>query len=172
MKLRLAAATVFALAFAGVCATWAQTEPPSAWKWRDASGRVTVSDLPPPQSVPDKDILVRPPLQLRAARPAASAAETGPKPTAGAAAQRTDPELEARRRRAADEQLSQQRTQEQKVAAQRTENCDRAKSHLAGLETGQRIVRSNAQGEREVLDDKGRADEMQRARAVIASDCK
>jgi hypothetical protein len=34
------------------------------------------------------------------------------------------------------------------------------------------MTRTNAQGEREVLDDKGRAEEMQRARAVIASDCK
>jgi hypothetical protein len=40
------------------------------------------------------------------------------------------------------------------------------------LESGQRIARVNAQGEREVLDDKGRAEEMQRARQVMASDCK
>ena len=37
---------------------------------------------------------------------------------------------------------------------------------------GIRIVRFNAKGEREYLDDKGRAEEAQRARNVIASDCK
>jgi hypothetical protein len=33
-------------------------------------------------------------------------------------------------------------------------------------------VRTNEKGEREVLDDQGRAEETARARAVIASDCK
>jgi Domain of unknown function (DUF4124) len=171
MKRRSAPAVVVALALAG--AAWAQTDPPTTWKWRDASGRVTVSDTPPPLSVPSKDILVRPPLQVRAARAAASAADTGPKPTASITTPRgVDPELDARRKKAADDQQAQQRAQEEKTAAARAENCSRAKGHLAALENGERLTRTNAQGEREVLDDKGRAEEMQRARAVMASDCK
>jgi hypothetical protein len=62
--------------------------------------------------------------------------------------------------------------QQEKEAAQRAENCARAKSHLNALSDGMRIARTNDKGEREVLDDKGRAEEMQRARQVIASDCK
>ena len=27
------------------------------WMWRDANGRVTASDIPPPREIPDKDIL-------------------------------------------------------------------------------------------------------------------
>jgi hypothetical protein len=34
------------------------------------------------------------------------------------------------------------------------------------------MARVNDKGEREVLDDKARADEMRRARDVIASDCR
>ena len=60
---------------------------------------------------------------------------------------------------------------EERLAAQRADNCRRARGHLAALESGQRIARTNERGEREVLDDKGRADEMRQARAVIASDC-
>jgi cytoskeletal protein RodZ len=172
---RLLASTLVALAGLGTALTWAQTSDATpAWKWRDASGRVTVSDTPPPQSVPDKDILVRPATQLRVRAPAAaSAPDSGPKPTAvtppGA---RVDPELEARRKKAADDQAAQQKAQEEKTAAARAENCGRAKTHLIALENGERLARTNARGEREVLDDKGRAEEMQRARAVIASDCK
>jgi Domain of unknown function (DUF4124) len=174
MKRRTVLALALVLAQFGAAAAWAQSSEPSAaaWKWRDATGRVTVSDTPPPNSVPDKDILVRPPLQIRA-RAAASAAEAGPKPTASLTTPRgLDPELEARRKKAADDQMAQQKAQEDKGAAVRAENCVRAKGHLAALADGQRIARTNAQGEREVLDDKGRAEEMQRARAVIASDCK
>ena len=153
----------------------AQTAPlPNAWKWRDASGQIHISDVPPPLSVPAKDILDRPPLQRKvaaaeaAAASAASAAsapviKTGPK---------TDPELDARRKRAIDEQSAQVRQQQEKDNVVRAENCGRAKSQLAALSDGQRMTRTNAQGEREVLDDKGRAEEMQRARAVIASDCR
>ncbi len=153
----------------------AQTAPlPNAWKWRDASGQIHISDVPPPLSVPAKDILDRPPLQRKvaaaeaAAASAASAASapvinTGPK---------TDPELDARRKRAIDEQSAQVRQQQEKDNVVRAENCGRAKGQLAALSDGQRMTRTNAQGEREVLDDKGRAEEMQRARAVIASDCR
>jgi flagellar biosynthesis/type III secretory pathway protein FliH len=143
------------------------------WKYRDTQGRLVVSDLPPPVGTPDKDILERPTQVVvrRAAPPpaAASAAASGPAPVL---AQRTDPELEARRKKAADEQTAQQRAQQEQDNAQRAENCARAKGHLAALSEGQRIARTNTQGEREVLDDKGRAEEMQRARQVIASDCK
>jgi hypothetical protein len=152
-------------------AATAQTAPmPPAWKWRDAAGQVHVSDLPPPLSVPAKDILDRPPLQRKvaAAEAAATSAAAAPLNTGP----KTDPELEARRKRAADEQAAQQRQQQDRDLVLRADNCSRAKGALAGLAEGQRMTRTNAKGEREVLDDKERADEMQRARAVIASDCR
>ena len=164
-------ATVLSASLAGGLAA-AQTAPlPSAWKWRDASGQIHVSDVPPPLTVPAKDILDRPPLQRRVAAAEAKAASAA-SAVAVNAGPRTDPELEARRKRAADEQIALQRQQQEKDAAVRLENCGRARSHLAALVDGQRLTRTTAQGEREVLDDKGRAEEMQRARAIISSDCR
>jgi hypothetical protein len=166
----LAAATLLA-----TLTTLAQTAPsPQAWKWRDASGQVNVSDLPPPLSVPAKDILERPPLQSRLAAAPASAASAGTAapPLHALSTPRTDPELDARRKRALEEQAVQQRQLQEQAAAVRGENCTRAQAALALLSDGQRVTRVNAQGEREVLDDKARADELQRIRAVIASDCR
>lgn len=145
------------------------------WKYRDAQGRTVVSDLPPPAGVQDKDILERPTMPVRRTAPppaAASAADAAAPAATPALAQRTDPELEARRKKLADEQQAQKKQLDEKDGAQRADNCARAKSHLAALGEGQRIARTNAQGEREILDDKGRAEEMQRARQVIATDCK
>jgi Domain of unknown function (DUF4124) len=141
------------------------------WKYRDAQGRIVVSDLPPPAGVQDKDILERPTTVVRRAAAPAQAA-TASAPANPALAQRNDPELDARRKKAADELEMKQKLQQEKDAAQRTENCGRAKSHLAALNDGQRIARTNDKGEREILDDKGRAEEMQRARQVMASDRK
>ena len=140
------------------------------WKWRDKSGQVNVSDRPPPLGVPEKDILAKPsPDTKRNAAPiptsAASAAPAGRTPPA-------DRELEARKRGTEQEQAAKAKAEEDKLAAQRGENCRRARSHLAALESGQRIARVNEKGEREVLDERALADEIRQAREVIGSDCR
>ncbi|MDP1692390.1 MAG: DUF4124 domain-containing protein [Burkholderiaceae bacterium] len=143
------------------------------WKWRDANGRITASDLPPPATVPEQNILARPADSRRAATGAAAAtAASAAMAKAPAGKDSTDPELEARRKRAADEKAAQQRQQQDREAAARAENCTRSKGNLAVLIDGKRIVRTNAQGEVESIDDKGRAEEIQRARAMIASECR
>ncbi len=168
--MRLPTATAaLCLALAGLPAA-AQTAPlPPLWKWVDASGQVQFSDLPPPLSVPDMNILERPPLVVRRR---ALASATGAVAPALPGLPRTDPELEARRRRLADSQSAEQRRQQERDDALRADNCNRAREHLAALADGLRMTRSNARGEREVLDDKGRAEEMHRSRGVIASDCR
>lgn len=141
------------------------------WVWRDKDGRVTASDLPPPREVGEKDILQRPEqVQRKVAAPApASAPAAAP---AAPAKPPVDPKLEAKRREASAAEQAKQRADEEKSAQQRADNCRRARGHLAALETGQRIARMNEKGEREILDDKGRAEEMRRANEVIASDCR
>jgi hypothetical protein len=139
------------------------------WKWRDASGRTQYSDLPPPASTPEANILQRPaPSALARPAPAASAPASAPP----LALKPGDPELEAKRKQAEDEEARKKKVEENRVAATQAENCARARGQLAALEQGQRIVRYNAKGEKEYLDDKSRADETQRVRGVIAADCK
>lgn len=142
------------------------------WKWRDKTGQINASDRPPPLDIPEKDILARPApvpefrrVVPAAAASAASAAEPQRQPAG-------DRELESRRRAAEQEQAGKTKAEEERLASQRAENCRRARSHLSAMESGQRIARVNDKGEREVLDDRGRADEMRQAREVIASDCR
>ena len=139
------------------------------WKWRDASGRVTASDLPPPRDVPERDILQRPNALSRARATAAAASAPASAPLVSPAA---DKELEARKRQAEQQQLAKAKAEDQRNAAIRADNCSRARSHLSTLESGQRLARVNDKGEREFIDDKTRADETRRAREVIASDCR
>lgn len=139
------------------------------WKWRDQTGQINVSDRPPPRDVPQKDILARPLPELRRAAEPASAASAPARPEVRAP---VDRELEARKRAADQEQAARLKAEADKAAVDRAENCRRARGHVAALESGQRIARLNESGEREVIDDKGRADELRRAREVIASDCR
>ena len=142
------------------------------YKWKDSRGQVHASDMPPPRDNPDKDVLQRPssgPSRMAAAPAtgatlAASAALPGKLPV--------DPELEARRKRTEDEAKVLKRADEDRLAAQRSENCQRARQQMATLDNGQRLVRYSDKGERVVLDDAARADEAQAARRAIAQDCR
>jgi hypothetical protein len=83
-----------------------------------------------------------------------------------------DREIETRKRVAEQEQAAKTKAEDAKAAVQRAENCQRARNQQAALESGQRMARVNDKGEREVLDDKGRAEEMRQLRDVIASECR
>ena len=146
--------------------------------WRDSKGQLHASDQPPPRGVADKDVIKRP----AASRTAATAGAQTPAPAtaaATAAAARppaasapVDPELAQRRARAEQEAKAKAQAEEQRIAAQRAENCGRARAHLATLDSGTRLVRVDAQGERLVVDDAQRARESAEARNVMASDCR
>ncbi len=165
---RLRAPTL-CLALALLATAWLPAH--AQWKWRDKNGQITARDLPPPREIADKDILQRPDLTAKRP-PAPSPSASAPAPAAPAVAAPVDRDLEARKQAAEQETKNRAKADEARIAAQRAENCNRARAHVTALESGQRIARVNAQGEREILDDKGRADEMQRARQVMASDCK
>ena len=150
------------------------------WRWRDKNGQVNASDRPPPKEVPDKDILSRPAADARraaatavqAAAPASGAEATAAPAAASAPPTALEREVQARKRSAEQEQAAKAKAEEERLSTQRAENCRAARGHLVALDSGQRITRTNEKGEREVLDDKGRADEQRRAREVVASDCR
>ncbi|HMM86143.1 DUF4124 domain-containing protein [Azohydromonas sp.] len=144
------------------------------WKWRDRAGQIHISDLPPPRDVPERDVLQRPAQPATArANPAAEAASAPAAASAVSEAKpRTDPELEARRKAAEQEQQAREQQAQRQLAAQRAENCQRARDSLRQLDSGMRLARVNDKGERVILDDRQRAAEAQRAREVIASDCR
>lgn len=179
-RLRRAAAAACALA---VTLLLAAPTVHAQWKWRDLSGVMHFSDRPPPASVPEKDILQRPSASRLATASAAIAPSAPPAAAASAVpATRTaeatraknpaEQQLEARRKADEQERAAKAKADEDRQAAARADNCSRARSALATLESGQRITRVNEKGEREFLDDRQRADEVRRSREVIAADCR
>lgn len=153
---------------AALAATLACGPAAAQWKWRDKTGIVQYSDLPPPTGTPEADILQRPaPAAERrtaTAAPAASAPLLVPRPAEAASAPKPS--------KAEEEAAAKKQAEAQREAQLRLDNCSRAKAQLRALQEGQRMSRINAQGQREFLDDKGRAQETQRTQEVIAADCK
>lgn len=151
----------------------------ATWKWKDANGVVHVSDRAPPSSVPEQSILSRPAgakgrvvTQNTRVAPVASAASAPAPAASGVKADSKDPELVARQKKQAEAEEATRKEKEKTDAAARADNCKRAKSYQTALKEGMRIAVPSATGEREILDDKGRADETRRAQEVIDRDCK
>lgn len=134
------------------------------YEWRDAQGMLNYSDRPP-AGVAAK--LVKPG-NIGAATASAPADESA-EPQTPSWMER-DRELRERRAQAAEARA--RADQERRLAAEREADCDRARGQLQALESGQRISRFNARGEREILDDETRAHELTRTRAWLDTNCK
>jgi hypothetical protein len=148
------------------------------YSWVDKDGRKVFSDRPPPADVPQKNLLSQP-------RPGSSTVRAAPAPAtapaeaaassalaAASAPGGVDKTLEDKKKRAEAEEAEKQKADEQRLAAARADNCKRAMNAKATLDSGVRVARLNAKGEREVLDDAQRNAEQQRVQKIIASDCK
>jgi hypothetical protein len=151
------------------------------WQWLDKDNKKVYSDQPPPIDVPEKNILKRPTgLQPRvsfstppAAAPDAAASSAAPALAAPGAPRPSgvDKELAEKARKAEEAEKAQKAAEAQKIAQAKTENCNRARQGKATYDSGIRVAHVNAQGEREIMDDKARAAEQQRLQAVINADC-
>jgi hypothetical protein len=82
-----------------------------------------------------------------------------------------DKELEAKKKEAVEALIARKKADEERVTKAKIENCARAKQAKSSLESGVRIARTNAAGEREFMDDAARVAEGKRIQGIIASDC-
>lgn len=126
------------------------------WRWVDENGRVTYSDQPPPTSIPASRVTqIGTGTSGRAAAPqaAGTANATEAQPAAQSWADRA---LEARRRQA-DKEAAERKAQDQAQATDSLSRfCDGARADLRTLESGMRIARVRADGEREFISDEER----------------
>ncbi|MGV8805668.1 MAG: DUF4124 domain-containing protein [Polaromonas sp.] len=160
------------------------------WQWIDKDGHKVFSDRAPPADVAEKNILKQPGAKLGAAHAAATPAASADAGTGVAAATTPalkasapekpsspkltgkDAQLEARKKQADEEAATKQKQEDEKLAKAKAENCARAQKGLITMQSGVRISVTNAQGEREFMDDKAKAVEVKRLQGITDSDCK
>lgn len=127
------------------------------YTWRDASGKVHYSDKPPAG------------LDARTVRgapaPAGPAAE-------GASRSLAEREMDFRKRRDEAAKAQAKAETDKREAEESRQNCEQAKRQLQALESGQRMSRINAAGERVPLDDAMRKQEIESTRKSVESWCK
>jgi hypothetical protein len=144
------------LALAAIAFSLSASAFGQAYKWRDADGRVRYGDVPPPG------------VNATALRPpppgAAPPASKGPS-TAG------EKEAEFRKRQLEAQKAREKQDLAAKDSAEKRENCARAQEYVRTIESGQRISRTDAKGERYYIDDAQRAQELANARQAAESWC-
>ncbi len=127
------------------------------YTWRDASGKIHYADQPPT----DRGAVVRKLGPARSesadAAPATQAADERRAEAARARSEEKEKAAESEKRRAED--------------AQRQLACERARTNLQGLESGQIRFRLRPDGEREALDGAVREAELAEARRAVEINC-
>ena len=148
-------AAIATLAVFAVLATGAQAQ---VYCWTTKDGKRQCGDTPPPG--------------VKATTMGTPAAPPAPaEPAKKGAAAKGDAEQEFRKRQAEAQKSRDKDEQAQKQAEAKQENCERARSALRILESGQRISRVDKDGERYYMDEQQTAQETERAREAVQKSC-
>ena len=127
------------------------------YTWKDASGKVHYSDLPPqdrtinshrlgPSNSESDNVIIVPKVA-------------------------TDKQPDADKKAAEAKEKAAQAQRDRADDAIRQQNCERAQQNLQGIESGQIRFRMGANGEREALDGSVRDAELAQARQAMDSNC-
>lgn len=127
------------------------------YKWKDAEGVTRYSDMPPSGNVPYESLQGR---KATAIKAVAKPAVVGEVATEKVAEAEETPEQIHERERADEIRLK-----------ARQQNCLAARANLKTFEQGGRVIRMNADGEREYYDDAGLAQGIEKARQDIQEYC-
>jgi len=115
------------------------------YSWKDEPGRTVISDKPPPGKVKAEKVT-----KGGGEAPPPAASEAAAKPG-------VDPELEKRRKLASEREAAAKKQQEASFNTEKKAGCDDLRRYLRLLESGERIVKGDPQGERYYVEDDERA---------------
>ena len=140
------------------------------FKWVDKSGKTQYGDNPPPgvKATPLKGPSTPPPAPVPAGKDAgkdaAKDAKKGPLTPA-------EQEQAFRKRQVDADKAREEAAKKEQEAAAKAANCNQARGSLRQLESGERVLRTDAKGERVFLEDSQRQQEIGRAQKSVSEWC-
>ena len=144
------------------------------YKWVDKNGKTQYGDAPPAGV---KAIPLKGPATPPAPPPAAKKDDKGGDASKDAKSAKKGPltpaeqEAEFRKRQIEAAKASDESAKKQQEVSSKKESCETARDTLRTLESGSRISRTNASGERFFIDDNQRAAETAKAQKSVADFC-
>jgi hypothetical protein len=131
------------------------------YSWLDSRGVKQYSDMPPPSDVPASRILKAP--------GGRSAQAAGAADSPAAAPSLAEREADFRKRRAQAQESEREAEERRRRYAEFARNCEQARNYARALDSGQRIGRLDAGGERQYLDDGQKAREVADVQRILAA---
>ena len=151
------------------------------YQWLDERNQMVFSDRAPPVSIPRERILRVPETRPAVLKPAVGAKDPGTGPggtTVAATAAAADPQasladrdMAFRNRQLEQAEANRKAAEERGRKAQLASACNDARDSVRLLQSGTRISRLNASGEREYLSDAERRSRLDSARRNLSSHC-
>jgi hypothetical protein len=141
------------------------------YRWVDGDGRVHYSSAPPPAGVKSRTLTAPASAPVAPATNGESAPDAAAKDASKGPLTPAEQEQAFRKRQLETQKAAEKAEAERKEASTGAANCERAREYLRTLESGQRVSRTNAQGEREYIDDAARVRETESARRAVTDWC-
>lgn len=136
------------------------------YRWVDAQGQVHYSDEPPPAGAKDVKLIRSKGVDPSEQQEADDSEEASTEPSYA----EQQAAFEERQARKAEEQAKAE--EEKRAAAERKKNCDAARSNYNTVTSGGRVMRINADGEREYLSDDELKQQAAEAKKSVDEWCK
>ncbi|MDB5763010.1 MAG: putative ATPase involved in repair [Herminiimonas sp.] len=166
------------IAIAALAALSLTTAACAQYVWLNEKGVKQYSDMPPPSSVPKNRILKDPGMSSHSMAPlpaenpaesdnravAESPKDKGPMTTA-------EKNAEFQKRKIEQAEKDKKAAEQEKLAADKAKNCEQARAYNRNLQSGERIARTDKNGERYYLTDEQRTQETRDTRRVL-DECK
>ena len=140
------------------------------YQWKDSNGQTVVSDIPPPPTVKGRRLIGGNQPSVVSEKPAEKPADDikpadAPKTTA-------EKDFEFKKRQQDAKEKADKLAKEQQAEADKRVNCERARNIVTALEANQPVSSYDEQGQRKVMDNAQREQELDRARRAMAESCK
>jgi hypothetical protein len=127
-------------------------------KWVDAEGKVHYSDTPPPE------------VETQSVRNISSKGHADA-PAAFTPKSLAEREAAIKKSKQAKEDDSQKKAEQENIAEAKRRNCEAARQNKKTIEDGVRITTYDEKGERTVMDDSARAQQLEEANKAISANC-
>lgn len=128
-------------------------------KWVDKDGAVHYSDAPPPEDVKSETVHIR------------SSDQAAPASGARGTKSIYEMERDLNKERKAQEAAEKKAAQKEQEAEAKQRNCAAAQNQLATLRNAPRIATYDAEGNRTIMDDATREDQIRQAEASVSQFC-
>jgi len=126
------------------------------YRWKDENGRIVFSDKPPEGRVRQQEKVGAPPSST---------------PSGGAPKSLAEQEISFQKRQKEARERAEKTGKEEAAQAEKQEYCTSLRRQLMALESGERIVRRDENGERQFLEDAQREQEIAKVRQAMQNTC-